>query len=95
MEREDWKYTTPQYHLIRVMDYMSEGSEKVGEAFNSLIDALRYGVNEYDPNDILNNAMDSMTEIMNKTFSVMESLSAVFAESVVKKERKGEEDGEV
>lgn len=89
----DFKYDTPQYHLIRAMDNMSEASEKAAEAFNNLIDAMRYGVNECDSGDFLSDAKGAVADVMSKAFSATMYLSALFTESVAAEEKKGETDG--
>lgn len=93
MEREEFKYNTPQYNLIRAMDYTSEVSEKAAEALNSLVDSIRYGAAEYDFGDLLEGAKDALVESMSKSFSAITYLSTVFAESVAAEEKKGESDG--
>ena len=91
----DFKYETPQYHLIRAMNYAGEASEKASEALNSLIDAIQYGVGEYDCDCILDSAKDSLLKAMSEVFSAVNTISAVFAESVAAEEKKGETDKEV
>lgn len=93
MDRDGFGYDTPQYHLIRAMDYTSEASEKAAEALNSLVDSLKYGSAEYDFGDLLEGAQDALVESMRKSFSVMTYLSTVFAESVAAEQKKGEADG--
>lgn len=89
----DFKYETPQYHLIRAMDYAGEIGEKAGEALNSLITALSYGVGEFDRGCILIDAKDSLIKAMSEAFSAVDTISAVFADSVAAEEKKGEETG--
>ena len=91
--QRDFEYTTPQYHLIRAMDYAGEMGERAGEAFDSLIDALAYGAGEYDYDRILDGAKDSLLKSMSEAFSAVSTISAVFAESVAEEEKKGETDG--
>lgn len=92
----DFKYETPQYHLIWAMNYAGEASEKASEALNSLIDALQYGVGEYDCDCILDSAKDSLLKAMSESFSAVNTISAVFADSVKYNDKKGEEtDGAV
>lgn len=93
MKRDEFKYDTPQYHLIRAMDYTSEVSEKAAEALNSLVDSLRYGSAEYDFGDLLEGAKDALVESMSKSFSAITYLSTVFGESVAAEEKKGDADG--
>lgn len=94
MKRDfNFKYDTPQYHLIRAMDNMAEASEKAAEAFNNLIDALRYGANEYDSGDFLSDAKGAVADVMSKAFSAVMYLDAAFVESVAAEEKKGEADG--
>lgn len=87
----DFKYETPQYHMIRAMDYAGEASEKASEALNSLIDAIQYGIGEYDYDCILDSAKDSLLKAMSEAFSAVNTISAVFAESVKDNDKKGEE----
>lgn len=93
MKRDGFTYETPQYHLIRAMDYTSEAAEKATEAFNSLIDAMKYGVSECDSGDFLSDAKEAVADVMSKAFSATMYLSALFAESVAVEEKKGESDG--
>lgn len=87
----DFKYDTPQYHLIRAMDYAGEASEKASEALNGLIDAMQHGVGEYDCDCILDSAKDSLLKAMSEAFSAVNMISAVFADSVKANDKKGEE----
>lgn len=91
MNRNSFTYETPQYHLIRAMDYAGEMGEKAGEAFDSLIDALAYGAGEFDYDCILDSAKDSLLKAMSEAFSAVNTISAVFAESVKSNDKKGEE----
>ena len=93
MNRDGFGYSTPQYHLIRAMDYTSEASDKAAEALNSLVDSLKYGSAEYDFGGLLEGAKDALVESMSKSFSAITYLSTVFAESVAAEEKKGESDG--
>lgn len=89
----DFEYDTPQYHLISAMDNMAEASEEAAKAFNSLIDAMKYGVSECDSGDFLSDAKEAVADVMSKAFSAVMYLSALFAESVAAEEKKGEADG--
>lgn len=91
MNRNGFTYETPQYHLIRAMDYAGEIGEKAGEALNGLITALTYGVGEYDYDCILDSAKDSLLKAMSEAFSAVNTISAVFIQSVKDNDKKGEE----